>query len=120
MTVVGQRVDGLVVVEFASSEELASWLASQDRFHPGVWVRVSRKHSPRHSVTFNELLELGIAYGWSESTRCRFDDHSYLQRFSPRRTTGTTSQRNLVIARKLIDEGRMTDAGRAALGLGAK
>lgn len=117
MTDIGQRVDGLVVVEFADAEELASWLGVQDRSHPGVWVRVARKGAPQPSVTFDELLELGIAHGWSESTRRRCDAHSYLQRFSPRRAVGTTSERNRAIARKLLDEGRMTDAGRAALGL---
>jgi hypothetical protein len=79
-------------------------------------VRLARAGDVRRSITFHDLLEAGIAFGWSESTRRRFDAWSYLQRFSPRRATGTRSARNLAIARRLEEEGRMRPAGRAALG----
>lgn len=69
------------------------------------------------SISFHDLLEAGLAFGWSESTRRAHDADSYLQRFSPRRTVGTTSERNLRIAAALEFEGRMTAAGRAALGI---
>ncbi len=68
------------------------------------------------SIGFHDLLEAGIAYGWSESTRRAHDSTSYLQKFTPRRTRGTTSERNLAIADRLEAEGRMTPAGRQALG----
>ena len=68
------------------------------------------------SIGFHDLLEAGIAYGWSESTRHPHDSTSYLQKFTPRRTVGTTSERNLAIAERLEAEGRMTPAGRQALG----
>jgi hypothetical protein len=38
------------------------------------------------------------------------------EKFTPRRTTGTTSARNLAIGDRLEAEGRMSPAGRAALG----
>jgi uncharacterized protein YdeI (YjbR/CyaY-like superfamily) len=67
------------------------------------------------SVGFHDLLEAGLAYGWSESTRRPYDSTSYLQRFTPRRARGTSSARNLAIAARLEAEGRMTAAGRRAL-----
>lgn len=106
----------LEVMAFASADELWSWLAEHGREHPGLWVRLEKSRSPRPSITFHDLLEAGIAFGWSESTRRAHDETSYLQRFTPRRTRGTTSGRNLAIADRLEAEGRMTPAGRQALG----
>jgi uncharacterized protein YdeI (YjbR/CyaY-like superfamily) len=107
----------LEVVAFATVDELWSWLARHGDGHPGVWVRLQRTGSAVPSITFHDLLEAGIAFGWSESTRRAGDATSYLQRFTPRRTRGTGSERNRQISRRLEQEGRMTPAGRRALGL---
>ena len=103
-------------VSFASAEQLWAWLDRHHATHPGVWVRLSKANSAVASVRFHELLEAGIAYGWSESTRRALDAGSYLQKFTPRRAVGTTSDRNRTIADRLESEGRMTAAGRRALG----
>lgn len=108
--------DELEVVSFATTEELWAWLAVHHTDHPGVWVRLQKVSSPVPSVGFHDLLEAGIAFGWSESTRRAGDERSYLQRFTPRRARGTTSARNLAIAERLESDGRMTPAGRRALG----
>jgi uncharacterized protein YdeI (YjbR/CyaY-like superfamily) len=107
----------LEIVEFADVASLRHWLEDATGEHAAVWVRVSKSGSQERSVTFLELLEEGIAWGWSESTRRSFDEVSYLQRFGPRRGRGTSSERNLRIADRLEREGRMTEAGRRALRL---
>lgn len=104
------------VLEFADVAGLWAWLAAHHDSHPGGWVRLSKARSTRPSVSFHELLEAGLAYGWSESTRRGYDADSYLQRFTPRRGRGTLSQRNRLIAEQLEREGRMTPVGRRALG----
>ncbi len=109
-------VGDLDVVTFTTVDELRSWLADHDRQHPGLWVRLPKVGSGEPSITFHDLLEAGIAFGWSESTRRAHDATSYLQKFTPRRARGTTSVRNRAIADRLEAEGRMTPAGRAALG----
>ena len=106
----------LDTISFASVEQLWAWLDSHHATHPGVWVQIQKANSFVASVSFNDLLEAGIAYGWSESSRRGFDSGSYLQKFTPRRALGTTSDRNLRIAERLESEGRMTPAGRRALG----
>ena len=104
------------VVAFASREELWGWLAEHGSTNPGVWVRLAKAGSGIPSVTFHDLLEAGIAFGWSESNRRAGDATTYLQRFTPRRSRGTTSQRNRDIAARLEKEGLLTEAGRRALG----
>ncbi len=68
------------------------------------------------SVTFEEVLDEGLCFGWSESARSKGGGTSYLQRFTPRRATGTTSKRNLEHVERLIAERRMMPAGLEALG----
>ncbi len=100
---------------FESVDDLWAWLEENHRSHPGLWVVLQKTNSSTPSISFHDLLEAGIAFGWSESTRRANDRTSYLQRFSPRRTRGTTSARNAAIADRLEAEGRMTPAGRSAL-----
>jgi len=106
----------LETISFASAEQLWAWLDIHHATHPGVWVRLSKANSAVPSVSFHDVLEAGIAYGWSESTRRSHDASSYLQKFTPRRTRGTASARNVAIADRLDGEGRMTPEGRRALG----
>lgn len=111
-------VEGIPVVWFETPAALWAWLEARGGSpdDPGVWVRLAKVGDVRPCITFHDLLEAGIAFGWSESTRRRFDARTYLQRFSPRRSRGTRSARNLAIARRLEAEGRMRPAGRIALG----
>ena len=110
----------LETLEFPSGLALRSWLESNSDSSPGVWVRVFRAGGRVASVTFEQLLDQGLCFGWSESQRLRHDDVSYLQKFTPRRTRGTTSARNLAHAAKLIASGQMTAAGLMALGMEAR
>lgn len=114
----GDRGAEIPVIWFASVAELWDWLATRgtDPADPGVWVQLARAGNPRPCIGFDDLLEAGIAFGWSESMRRRHDAESYLQRFTPRRRPGTSSPRNRGIARRLASQGRMTEAGWAALG----
>lgn len=108
-----------MTMTFASADDLWTWLTVHHDDHPGLWVALPKAGNPTLSIGFHDLLEAGIAFGWSESTRRRLDDRFYLQRFTPRRRRGTASARNRQIASRLEAEGRMTDAGRHALGLPA-
>jgi len=107
----------LPVLSFESAGSLNEWLAKNHKESAGIWVRIYRKNSGIPSVTFEEVLDEGLCFGWSESTRQRGDADSYLQTFTPRRTKGTVSERNMKHARRLIGEGRLTPAGLRALGL---
>ena len=104
------------MIAFATIPALWHWLDEHHADHPGAWVRLQKTSSSQPSVGFHDLLEAGIAFGWSESTRRAYDRTSYLQKFTPRRKPGTTSTRNVAIAERLQAEGRMTEAGLRALG----
>ncbi len=83
----------------------------------GIWLRIYKKNSGVESVSFEEVLDEGLCFGWSESKRIKGDEKSYLQLFTPRHTIGTTSKRNLEHVKRLIRENKMMPSGLKALGL---
>ena len=107
----------LPTLEFTHREDLHTWLEQNHSSSPGIFVRVYKKVTGVPSISFEDLLEEGLCFGWSESLRLKGDEKSYLQKFTPRRTRGTTSDRNLRYAQRLINEGRMKPEGLRALGL---
>ena len=106
----------LPIVVFESVAELRQWLEKHHASSEGIFVRIYKKGSGSMSVSFEEVLEEGLCFGWSESLRLAYDDVSYLQKFTPRKTKGTASERNRRYAKRLIKEKRMTPAGLKALG----
>lgn len=107
----------LPVVSFTDRAALRQWLAENHAHHSGVYVRIPKRGSMHPGLSFQDLLEEGLCFGWSESLRISADARSYLQRFTPRRTRGTTSARNRLLAARLSQQGLMTESGLAALGL---
>ena len=109
--------DDLPVMSFEDGSSLREWLAANHRESKGLWVRIFNSRAQRPSVTFEDLLEQGLCFGWSESKRARGDETFYLQRFTPRRRPGTTSDRNRKLVQRLLAEGKMTESGLEALGM---
>jgi uncharacterized protein YdeI (YjbR/CyaY-like superfamily) len=107
----------LPVLAFVDAAALREWLTRNALTSAGIYVRVFKANSRIPSVTFEDLLDEGLCFGWSESKRLSYDDLSYLQRFGPRKTKGTTSERNRRHVARLIAEKRMTEHGLAALDL---
>jgi uncharacterized protein YdeI (YjbR/CyaY-like superfamily) len=110
-----KRGTELPIREFSSSDELRAWLVKHHASSDGMWVRIYKKDSGVPSVTFEQVLDEGLCFGWSESLRRKGDQRSYLQRFTPRRTRGTTSKRNRERIDRLIKEERITRFGMKAL-----
>ena len=111
-----RALDNLPILEFETSVELRAWLEEHHASSEGMWLRIYKKHSGIRSVTFEQVLDEGLCFGWSESTRQKYDDVSYLQKFTPRKSIGTQSTRNLARTKLLIQQGRMKPSGLIALG----
>jgi uncharacterized protein YdeI (YjbR/CyaY-like superfamily) len=115
--IVNKVAEELPVLTFKSEDVLHLWLMKNHLISEGMWVRVYKKDSGVASVTFEEILDEGLCFGWSESKRIKGDKQSYLQRFTPRRTKGTTSKRNQEHIKRLMEEKKMMPEGIKALGV---
>jgi uncharacterized protein YdeI (YjbR/CyaY-like superfamily) len=103
----------LPIVEAQDQRAWRRWLAKNHERVDGAWVKFAKKGSPTPSVSYGEALEEAICFGWIDGQVRRFDEHFYLQRFTPRRSRSKWSQLNREKATRLIEEGRMQPAGLA-------
>jgi uncharacterized protein YdeI (YjbR/CyaY-like superfamily) len=104
-------VEDLPVLSVPSREAWDAWLASEHARSPGVWLRIAKKQARAESVTYQQALEVALAYGWIDGQKAALDDRHWLQRFTPRRPRSRWSKRNRELATRLIERGEMKPAG---------
>lgn len=78
-------------------------------------VAISKRTSGKQTVRFDQFLEVAFCHGWVDVQTKTIDAERYAIRFSPRRTGSALSARNRAVPTRLLAEGKMTAAGRAAL-----
>jgi uncharacterized protein YdeI (YjbR/CyaY-like superfamily) len=105
--------DDLPRMLFATREEFEAWMHEHHRTAPGVWLLVAKKGAPYPTISRDDLVEVGLMYGWIDGLVNSVDEHSYAQRFTPRRPRSVWSLRNVGIVERLTAEGRMQPAGQA-------
>ncbi len=93
-----------------------AWLSRNHARKKEIWLAYHAQASGRSSISYNDAVDEAICFGWIDSTVKKLDEHSRAQRFTPRRKGSPISEMNKARARRLVREGRMTAAGRAALG----
>ena len=105
----------LPVLEPASRAELRAWLAENHATSPGVRLAVGKKGNPVTSLTYDDAVEEGVAFGWIDSTSGKLDEHRYTVQFTPRKRGSVWAKSNKERVARLSADGRMTPAGVAAV-----
>lgn len=103
--------DDLPIVPFESAAAWETWLEDHHRSSRGLWLKIAKKASGTTTVTYQEAVEMALCFGWIDGQRQSFDDVSFLQRFTPRRSQSRWSQINRERVRSLIERGLMRPAG---------
>jgi uncharacterized protein YdeI (YjbR/CyaY-like superfamily) len=102
-------------IHFATAEEWRSWLERHQATQSDAWVMIYKKHSGTASVTVDQAVEEALCFGWIDSSMQPIDGKRYALRFTPRRKGSNWSDRNKERVARLIEDGRMTEAGLAAI-----
>ena len=105
----------LPVLGFPDQAALEAWLETEAATAPGVYVKLAKKGAGVPSVTYAELVESCLCFGWIDGRSNRLDDRFYLQRITPRRARSVWSQKNVDAVEALILAGRMRPTGLAAV-----
>jgi uncharacterized protein YdeI (YjbR/CyaY-like superfamily) len=106
-----KKENDLPVLPFASPIEWRKWLATNHSKSNGIWLRYFKKDSGEKSITYVEAIEEALCYGWIDGQSNKYDDNSYVQRFTPRRPKSIWSKINTERVERLIGEGKMKKAG---------
>ena len=74
-----------------------------------------KKATGKPSVNYGAALDEALCYGWIDGQKNKYDNESYLQKFTPRRPRSIWSKRNIEHIERLEKEGKMRSAGRKAV-----
>ena len=99
---------------FTSPEELRAWLEQHHDSRDELWIGLYKKATGRPTLTWPELVDEALCFGWIDGLLRRIDDESHMQRLTPRRKRSIWSARNIERVAELTRQGRMHPAGIAA------
>lgn len=92
-----------------------NWLAEYHQTKPEIWVQRFIKASGKPCLSYDELVEECLCFGWIDGTQKKYDTESHVQRITPRRKKSFLSELNRQRIWKLQAQGLMTPAGIAPI-----
>jgi uncharacterized protein YdeI (YjbR/CyaY-like superfamily) len=102
---------------FKTPAAFRKWLAANHQKSKELWVGFYKKDTGKASITWSESVDDALCFGWIDGIRKKFDDESYVIRFTPRKPESIWSAVNMRNVERLIKDKRMTDAGLKAYAL---
>jgi uncharacterized protein YdeI (YjbR/CyaY-like superfamily) len=108
-----ERLAGVEIIAFPDASAWESWLAANYELEAGVWLKMAKRSSGVPSVTENEVVDIGLCYGWVSGQRKSYDERFYLQKYVPRRPRSLWSKVNVDKVGMLLEAGRMREPGMA-------
>ena len=108
------RCDGMkeiAVDEFADRGEWRVWLEKHHAGSKEVWIILYKKKFREARLSLEEAIEEALCYGWIDGQLKSVDEKRYMLRFTPRRRNSVWSESNKRRVKRLIRDGRMTEAG---------
>jgi len=94
-----------------SRDDWRAWLRRNHDKEKQVWVIYYKKHTGKPSIPYDDSVEEALCFGWVDSIIRRIDDEKFARKFTPRKAKSRWSEANKKRARKMMKEGKMTDAG---------
>lgn len=101
----------LPILSFDSPKKWEDWLSKNHEKSNGIWVKFFKKNSDVQTIIYHEALDVALCYGWIDSQAKSFDEKSYIQKFTPRRSKSLWSDVNRKNIARLTKEMRMKPAG---------
>lgn len=99
------------IISYEDASIWRQWLDENHKKTDGVWVKIYKKASGFPTVSYAEALDEALCYGWIDGQKKRYDEVSFLQKFTPRRPRSLWSKRNIEHIARLTEQGRMTPGG---------
>jgi uncharacterized protein YdeI (YjbR/CyaY-like superfamily) len=102
------------VIFFQAPAELRAWFETNHETATELWLGYHRKRSGRATVTWQEVVDQELCFGWIDSVRYSLGDDMSAQRITPRRKGSVWSAVNIRRYRELEEQGLVHPRGRSA------
>jgi len=96
---------------FGTAGELREWLERNHATATELFVGFYKRRSGKPSITWQEMVDEELCFGWIDGVRQGIDEVSYSNRITPRKPRSTWSAVNIARAQELIRLRRMHPAG---------
>ena len=99
---------------FENAAQLRAWFEANHDSADELWLGYHRKHTGTPSVTWQEVVDVELCFGWIDSVRYTLDAGRSAQRITPRRKRSIWSNVNVARFLELERQGLVHPSGRAA------
>lgn len=99
---------------FETKAAFRRWLAKHHDRETATWISMYRVGSGRPSITWPEVVDVALCFGWIDGIRKAIDDVSYMNGVTPRKPGSNWSAKNINRMHELIAAGEVMPAGLAA------
>lgn len=96
-------------------DEWRQWLEANHSASRGVWLVTWKKSTGRPSLSYDDLVEEALAFGWVDSQPKSIDDVRSARLLTPRKPTSNWSRLNKQRVARLTEAGLMRPSGMAAI-----
>jgi uncharacterized protein YdeI (YjbR/CyaY-like superfamily) len=102
------------VIFFETPAQLRTWFETNHQAATELWLGYHRKRTGKPSVTWQDVVDQELCFGWIDSVRYSLGEDRSAQRITPRRKASIWSAVNIRRFRELERAGLVHPAGRAA------
>ena len=92
-----------------------AWLAANHATSPGVWVMRYKVSAKQPTITYDELVEEALCFGWIDSLPRKLDDERHLLLLTPRKPKSVWSKVNKERLERLSAANLIEPAGLKAI-----
>ena len=112
--------DGVEMYYAKDRETWRAWLAKNHAIKKAVWLIYYKLASGKLRVSYNDVVDEAICFGWIDSKPNKLDAERSIQFFAPRNPKSNWSKLNKERVTRLIKAGLMTAAGLQVIELAKK
>ncbi|MBX4211644.1 MAG: YdeI/OmpD-associated family protein [Candidatus Yanofskybacteria bacterium] len=101
----------MITITAYKKEDFRKWLQKNHKKESKVAIIIHKRHTGKPAPSHRELMEEAICFGWIDTTIKRIDEDTFLRYFSKRTLNSRWSDNTIGYAKRLIEEGKMSEEG---------
>ena len=97
--------------QFDTADEWRQWLEANHASSSGIFLVFWKKATGRPAMSYDEMVEQALCFGWVDSRPAKLDDERSMRWFTPRKRGSAWAGPNKVRIERLAAAGLMRPAG---------